>query len=87
MKFTVDTRRTFAVAVGFSVVVALSLLAAYVSGFIPSLEEKCLKQCRQEGMEGHLQHIYSAEQTAGMRSRGPQECKCSRPGTYDPLQR
>jgi hypothetical protein len=62
------------------------LLAVYLLGLLPSFGEKCAKQCQAQGMEGHMIHIYSAAVTAGMRSRGPEECKCYRVGTYGPLQ-
>ena len=79
-----ETRRRFAVAAGFALFIAISLAAAYLLGLLPTFEEKCVRQCKASGKNGQMEYIFSAGQTAGMRGRGPKECKCYPSGTYGP---
>ena len=81
MKLSIGARRALLVAACFGGVIAFSVAAEYLLALLPSTAEKCTAQCKVNGMEGHMVHIYSAAITAGMRGRGPEECKCFRPGT------
>jgi len=85
MKLSVGARRGLLVAACFSGVVGLGVGAGYMLGFLPSFEEKCAAQCHIKGLEGHMVYVHPRAITAGMRSRGPKECKCFRVGTYNPL--
>ena len=74
MKLT--TMRHIAVASVFAGVIAVSLGAAWLVGLYPSQEQRCTEECLAKGMVGSLEYVYPAAQTAGMRSRGPLECRC-----------
>jgi hypothetical protein len=87
MKISIDTRRHVIVASVFFAVITASLLIVYLIRLLPSIEEKCAKQCHTPIMEGHMVHILSAAMTAGMSGKGPMECRCFQPGTYNPLSR
>jgi len=73
------------VAGGFALFIAVCLGSAYLLDLLPTFEKKCVQQCKPKDMEGHMVYLYSAAQTAGMRGRGPKECRCYRPGAYDPF--
>ena len=64
------------VAAGFGVFIAAGLLVAYLIGMLPTPEEACVKRCSAVGKQGQMSYVYPPEITAGMRSRGPMECKC-----------
>lgn len=57
------------------VVIGVSV-AIYLAKLIPSEKESCTQSCAAEGKQGSLAYVYSEEQTAGMRGRGPTECRC-----------
>lgn len=42
----------------------------------PSATEICQVSCMKEGKRGRMTHVFRAEVTAGMRSKGPQRCEC-----------
>ena len=84
MKLSLDSRRTWLVVACFSGLMAFTVGVGYLKSLGPSEEEACATQCKIRDMEGHLVHVFPAPMTAGMRGRGPEECKCFRPGTYDP---
>jgi len=48
----------------------------YVAKRIPTEAAACTKTCAARGMKGELFHIYSREQTAGVRGQGPTACRC-----------
>lgn len=50
--------------------------AVYVAKLTPSEKESCNQSCAAHGKRGSLVHVYSKEQTTGMRGRGPTECRC-----------
>lgn len=50
--------------------------AVYVAKLIPSEQESCNRLCAAHGKQGSLAYVYPKEQTAGMRGRGPTECRC-----------
>jgi len=64
------------VALGVVGFVGVSLFVSYVLAQFPSPSSVCAKQCATQGKIGEMKHIYPATMTAGMRGRGPQECKC-----------
>ena len=66
------------VASGFVGVVVLTLAVAWLVGLYPSRESRCKAECAAKGQQGQLEYVYSAAQTAGMKGRGLQECKCLR---------
>jgi len=84
MKISAEVRRHIIVASAFSAVIAASILGGYLLSFLPTIEEKCTEQCHAPSMEGHMVHVYPAAMTAGMQGKGPRECKCFRPGTFNP---
>jgi hypothetical protein len=86
MNISVEARRDIVVAAAFVGVVAAMTLTGYLFSLLPSFEEKCAKQCHAPIMEGHMVYIYPATMTAGSSGRGPKECKCFQPGTYNSLQ-
>jgi len=69
-------RTAIAVALGFAAFMAISMGLSFVAGLFPSQEEDCSKRCRAVGMLGEMVPVYPPAQTAGMRGRGPSECKC-----------
>lgn len=69
-------RTAIAVALGFAAFMGISMGLSFLAGLFPSQEEDCSKRCRAVGMQGEMVPIYPAAQTAGMRGRGPSECKC-----------
>lgn len=87
MKLSKDARRAWLVTACFAGFVGISFGASYLLSLLPSPEEKCAAQCNLREMQGHMVHIYPAAMTAGMRGRGPEECKCFRSGSYNPLGR
>jgi len=70
-------KRHLLVASGFAGTVVLTLLVAWLVGLYPPRESRCQAECAAKGQRGRLEYVYSAAQTAGMKGRGPQECKCS----------
>lgn len=50
--------------------------AVYMAKLIPSEKASCNQSCAAHGKRGNLVYVYSKEQTAGMRGRGPTECRC-----------
>ena len=76
MSRTKNSRRPIIVAVGFSVVMAAMLVFAHISGLFPTQADRCESYCKKFGLHGDLAYVYSAGQIAGMRSKGPMECKC-----------
>ena len=56
--------------------ISLYLLAAYLSRYFPSEQAMCAATCAKENQSAYLEHIYSAQQTAGMRDKGPTQCRC-----------
>jgi hypothetical protein len=65
------------VALGFSAFTALISAVSFGVSLLPSPEEGCIKHCAVIGRDGSMIYVYRWEQTAGMRGRGPMECKCS----------
>lgn len=59
---------------------AVLLLCIVAIGLIartgPNPATVCREQCATRGMTGVLVYRHGPEQTAGMRSRGPQDCAC-----------
>jgi|GEM_PF-5961735 len=65
------------VAMGFVVILALSLAFAGLVALYPSQEERCTAQCAGTGMVGELTPTYSLIQSGGNQfRRGPLVCKC-----------
>jgi hypothetical protein len=58
------------------VVLAVIMGLNYLIGMQPSELEACTRSCEAHGLRGQLNHKFTAEQTAGMHSKGPTECKC-----------
>lgn len=59
------------------IIVAIAFgLINYLATLIPSEKEVCTETCSAYGKRGSLVYVYSYAQTAGMRSRGPTECRC-----------
>lgn len=56
----------------FAILIGLN----YLAGTRPSELEACMQSCAPFGRQGELVHKFTAEQTAGMRGRGPTECQC-----------
>lgn len=77
MKLSLDAKRRWLVALGFGAFIALSLLAGYLLGLLPTIEEKCQAQCKIIGKSGHMEYIFPEQMTRGVRGRGPKECKCT----------
>lgn len=68
-----------ALAVATCYFIALLLIASAVIYFRRnelSDEDACIKTCAFQNKSGRLEYVNSLEQTAGMRSRGRQECRC-----------
>jgi len=60
-----------------SLIVVIGLCAAVLlAKLITSEKESCNRSCAADGKPGSLAYVYSKEQTAGMRGRGPTECRC-----------
>jgi hypothetical protein len=74
MKLTTEARRRLLVAACFAGFIAMSLLVAYLLGFLPSFEEKCAAQCKPLGLKGHMVRVFPASMTGAR--EGPKECKC-----------
>ena len=85
MKLSRDARRAWLVAACFSGVIGFGIGVNVLLGMLPTPEENCTSYCEQKGTEGHMIHILPATTTAGMRGRGPSECKCFRIGTFNPF--
>lgn len=51
--------------------------AVFITKLSPSEKENCNRSCAADGKRGSLAYVYSKEQTAGMRGRGPTECRCA----------
>jgi hypothetical protein len=67
------------VTLGFVTILALSLAFGTLVSLYPSQEERCYKQCAEQGMAGMLTPRYSLIQAGGNQAkRGPLECKCAR---------
>jgi len=64
------------VAAGFGAFVGAGLLVGHFLGMLPTPEEACIKKCSSVGKQGEMAHVYPPEITAGMRSKGPMECRC-----------
>jgi hypothetical protein len=60
------------------VVLAAVMGLDYLIGMRPTELEACAQSCEARGMQGQLIHELTAEQTAGMHSKGPTECECRR---------
>jgi hypothetical protein len=84
MKPSLDTRRTWLVVAVFGGLIAFTLGVGYLKGLGPSEAEACSTQCKKRYMEGHMVYVFPAPMTPGVRGRGPEECKCFPPGTYNP---
>jgi hypothetical protein len=67
-------RRTFLLMV--IVVLALMMGLSYLIERGPSDLDACMQSCAAHGLRGQLIHRFTAEQTAGMHSKGPTECQC-----------
>jgi hypothetical protein len=67
-------RRVFFLAV--VVVLAIMFALQYVIASKPSELQVCVQTCAAYNRQGELVYKFSAEQTAGMHSRGPMECRC-----------
>jgi len=65
------------VAFRFGAFMALAAAIAYGVSFLPSPEQRCIEHCATQGKNGSMVSIYRWEQTAGMRGKGPMECRCS----------
>ncbi len=57
-------------------IVGVNLLFMYVAPFIPTKEQLCSRKCAETQQSGQLKYIDPWQLTAGMRGRGPSECKC-----------
>lgn len=64
-----------AVVVGFCAAAVLFSIT-YFASTIPSDAAICERTCAEDGKRGELAYKYTKEQTAGMRGRGPTECRC-----------
>ncbi|MNN70616.1 hypothetical protein D3C81_1864840 [compost metagenome] len=64
------------VALAIAATVTVYLLAAYLSRFFPTEQEMCTARCAKENQSGYLKYVHSAQQTAGMRDKGPTQCQC-----------
>lgn len=84
MKLSLGARRTWLVVACLGGLIAFTLGVGYLKGLGPSEAEACSTQCKMRDMEGHMVYVFPAPMTAGMRGRGPEGCKCFRPGTYNP---
>lgn len=49
-----DSRRHLTVAIGFGVVIAISLLVVYLTRDLRSPEEACAQRCAAANKQGHL---------------------------------
>lgn len=67
-------RRTFLLTV--VVVLVLMMGLSYVIKRGPAELDACVQSCAAHGLQGQLIHKFTAEQTAGMHSKGPTECQC-----------
>jgi hypothetical protein len=68
--------RAVVVAAGFALFIALGLGLAYVMGLFPTPAEACAEKCSALGKRGELVYVFRPEVTAGMRGKGPEECRC-----------
>ena len=59
------------------IVVIAIVVINYLASLIPDAGESCAVACAAQGKRGELVYIYTKEQTAGSRGRGPRECRCS----------
>jgi hypothetical protein len=85
MKLSLDARRNWLVIAVFGGLISVTLVVGYLRGLWPSEAEACVTQCKIRDLEGHMVYVLPWTTTAGMRGKGPEECKCFRPGTYNPL--
>jgi hypothetical protein len=67
-------RRVFFLAI--VVVLAIMMALNYLNESKPSDLQVCVQTCATYHRQGELVHKFTAEQTAGMHSRGPAECQC-----------
>jgi len=67
-------RRAFFLAI--IVVLAIMMTLNYLIESKPSDLQVCVQTCAPYHRQGELVHKFTAEQTAGMHSRGPTECQC-----------
>lgn len=58
------------------VVLAIVMALNYLRKSQPSALQVCVQTCAVYNRQGELVHKFTAEQTAGVRSRGPTECQC-----------
>lgn len=58
------------------IAVVAIVVVNYVASLIPDAGQSCAVACAAQGKRGELVYIYTKEQTAGTRGRGPQECRC-----------
>lgn len=61
-----------------AIVVVLGAMMAlnYVIESKPTALQACVQTCSTYHRQGELVYKFTAEQTAGMHSRGPTECRC-----------
>jgi len=77
MKLSLNARRSVAVVLGFSALVGVSLLIAFLSGMVPSKAEACARQCASHGKVGAL--VYSGPASPKPRNalyNAFNECQC-----------
>ena len=86
MKLTKANQACLVVVAIFTTIIAILLLMIDFRSDVPLADSSCINQCKASGMEGHMIYKYSETMTAGMRDRGPLECKCFQHGTNNPQQ-
>jgi hypothetical protein len=62
--------------IGFAVVISVAVGVVLLMRQIPSEERLCNERCAQYNKRGDLVYVYPPETTAGMRGKGPRECRC-----------
>ena len=72
MKLSKRAHQTMIVLLVFGGFIGLMFL----SGFVPSTEQRCKTTCSKTGLDSRMVYKYPSEMTAGMRGRGPAECQC-----------
>jgi hypothetical protein len=84
MKLSPGAIRAWVVAACFGGLIGFNLVVVYLKGQGSSEAQACSTLCKRRDMDGHMVDLFSAPMTAGMRGRGPKECRCFRAGTYNP---
>ena len=64
-----------ALKIGVIVLICLASFV-YLAKFMPNEKEVCNESCATQGKHGEVSYVLSKEQTAGMRGRGPTQCRC-----------